>query len=48
MNWILCGNPNKLSQIQDGKDPDAFVKALEAFLGEKIAPECNLPPRHLG
>ena len=23
----------------DGKDPDAFVMALEAFLGEKIAPE---------
>ena len=23
----------------DGKDPDAFVAALEAFLGEKIAPE---------
>ena len=23
----------------DGKDPDAFLKALEAFLGEKIAPE---------
>ena len=23
----------------DGKDPDAFVKALEAFLGEKITPE---------
>ena len=23
----------------DGKDPDIFVKALEAFLGEKIAPE---------
>jgi len=23
----------------DGKDPDAFVVALEAFLGEKIAPE---------
>ncbi len=23
----------------DGKDPDAFVKALQTFLGEKIAPE---------
>lgn len=23
----------------DGKDPDAFVKALEVFLGEKIEPE---------
>jgi hypothetical protein len=33
MNWILCGNPNKLSQIQDGKDPDAF--RWKRFWGRK-------------
>ncbi len=32
---------DKLESFQniDGKDPDVFVKALEAFLGEKIEPQ---------